>query len=92
MGHPRALATLVSGLLVEKRLGAPSPAWQAAGRLLWHNGATRDASVFAGAFTDTGDWVVVHRLGGSPDGTDALGVDILAEGRPTASGTSEAAS
>ncbi|MEU2112991.1 serine hydrolase domain-containing protein [Streptomyces sp. NPDC019507] len=79
---PRALGAVVSGLLVEQRLGGPSPAWQAAGRLLWHNGATRDASVFAGAFPDTGDWVLVHRLGGSPDETDRLGVELLAEARP----------
>jgi D-alanyl-D-alanine-carboxypeptidase/D-alanyl-D-alanine-endopeptidase len=52
------------------------------GRLLWHNGATRDASVFTGAFPDTGDWVLVHRLGGSPDDTDRLGVELLAEARP----------
>lgn len=79
---PRALGAVVSGLLVEQRLGGPSPAWQTAGRLLWHNGATRDASVFAGAFPDTGDWVLVHRLGGSPDETDRLGVELLAEARP----------
>jgi D-alanyl-D-alanine-carboxypeptidase/D-alanyl-D-alanine-endopeptidase len=79
---PRALAVVVSGLLVERKLGDPSPAWQTAGRLLWHNGATRDASVFTGAFPDTGDWVLVHRLGGSPDDTDRLGVELLAEARP----------
>ncbi|MFH9013826.1 serine hydrolase domain-containing protein [Streptomyces sp. NPDC017943] len=79
---PRALAAVVSGLLVERKLGAPSPAWQTAGRLLWHNGATRDASVFAGAFADTGDWVLIHRIGGSPDDTDRIGLDVLAESRP----------
>ncbi|MFJ7180212.1 serine hydrolase domain-containing protein [Streptomyces massasporeus] len=79
---PRALAAVVSGLLVEQKLGVPSPAWQEAGRLLWHNGATRDASVFAGAFSDTGDWVLVHRIGGSPDDTDRLGLELLAEALP----------
>lgn len=81
---PRALARVVSGLLVEKKLGAPSASWQVADRLLWHNGATRDASVFAGAFTDTGDWVLVHRLGGSRKDTDRLGVKLLTEARPEA--------
>ncbi|MFD7444533.1 hypothetical protein [Streptomyces sp. NPDC059909] len=78
---PRALATLVTGLLVDHTLGEPAAAWQTADRLRWHNGATRDASVFAGAFDDTGDWVVVHRLGGSPEETDGLGVDLLARAR-----------
>ncbi|GAA3188019.1 MULTISPECIES: serine hydrolase domain-containing protein [Streptomyces] len=76
---PRALAALVTGLLVERRLGEPAPTWQTAGRLRWHNGATRDASVFAGALAGTGEWVVVHRLGGSPEETDALGVRLLEE-------------
>lgn len=79
---PRALATVVRGLLVERRLGDPAPAWETADRLRWHNGATRDASVFAGAFTDTGDWVLVHRLGGSPNDTDEIGIGPLAEARP----------
>ncbi|MFE3324947.1 serine hydrolase domain-containing protein [Streptomyces sp. NPDC059176] len=78
---PRALAELVTGLLVDRKLGDPAAAWQTADRLRWHNGATRDASVFAGAFDDTGDWVVVHRLGGKPATTDHLGIDLLARGR-----------
>ncbi|MFF4603969.1 serine hydrolase domain-containing protein [Streptomyces sp. NPDC001339] len=78
---PRALAAVVTGLLVDHRLGAPAPAWQTAGHLRWHNGATRDASTFAGAFADTGEWVLIHRLGGSPDGTDQIGVRLLKEAR-----------
>ncbi|MFF3762941.1 serine hydrolase domain-containing protein [Streptomyces sp. NPDC001922] len=77
---PRATADLVVGLLVEGRLGAPAPTWQSAAGLTWHNGATRNASAFAGAFPD-GQWVVVHRLGGSPERTDAMAVEHLRETR-----------
>ncbi|MFJ4874121.1 serine hydrolase domain-containing protein [Streptomyces sp. NPDC088745] len=75
---PRAAAALVTGLLVERRLGEPALSWQRAGTLLWHNGATGDASVFTGALPD-GHWVMVHRLTGQAEGTDALGIEILKE-------------
>ncbi|MFE0512542.1 serine hydrolase domain-containing protein [Streptomyces sp. NPDC058964] len=77
---PRASAELLVRLLVERRLGDPAPTWQTAGPLLWHNGATRDASVFAGATAD-GRWVLVHRLNGDPDDTDRTGVEVLRRGR-----------
>ncbi|MFI9153919.1 serine hydrolase [Streptomyces sp. NPDC053367] len=73
---PRAAAELVVGLLVERRLGEPALSWQTAGPLRWHNGATRHASVFAGAMDD-GRWVLVHRLGGSPQETDRTGIELL---------------
>ncbi|MET8805631.1 serine hydrolase domain-containing protein [Streptomyces sp. NPDC004546] len=73
---PRAVAELLVRLVIERRLGDPAPSWQSAGALLWHNGATRHASVFAGAMAD-GRWVVVHRLGGRPEETDQAGVDVL---------------
>lgn len=76
---PRAVAALVVGLLVERRLGEPAVGWQSAGPLYWHNGATRDASVFAGAMAD-GRWVVVHRLNGRPDDTDRAGIELLRRG------------
>ncbi|MGW0771315.1 serine hydrolase domain-containing protein [Streptomyces sp. NPDC002676] len=77
---PRAAADLVVGLLIERSLGGPGLAWQTAGPLLWHNGATRDASVFAGAMPD-GRWVLVHRLNGPPEATDQLGLQILKDGK-----------
>ncbi|MFE4872549.1 serine hydrolase domain-containing protein [Streptomyces sp. NPDC056682] len=73
---PRAAARLVTALLVERRLGEPAPSWQTAGPLLWHNGATGDASVFTGAMPD-GRWVLVHRLSGRSDETDELGIELL---------------
>ncbi|MEU2062286.1 serine hydrolase domain-containing protein [Streptomyces sp. NPDC013455] len=73
---PRALGDLVVRLLVERRLGEPAVSWQSAGPLRWHNGATGDASAFAGAMDD-GRWVVVHRLGGRPQDTDRAGVAAL---------------
>ncbi|MFJ3307952.1 serine hydrolase domain-containing protein [Streptomyces sp. NPDC086549] len=73
---PRAAAELLVRLLVERRLGDPAPTWQTAGPLRWHNGATRDASVFAGA-TEDGRWVLVHRLNGDPDDTDRTGIKVL---------------
>ncbi|MFG2571630.1 serine hydrolase domain-containing protein [Streptomyces sp. NPDC048481] len=73
---PRAAADLVVRLLVERRFGEPAPSWQVAGGLRWHNGATRHASLFTGA-TEDGSWVLVHRLGADPDGTDRLGVETL---------------
>ncbi|MFF9089418.1 serine hydrolase domain-containing protein [Streptomyces sp. NPDC014991] len=73
---PRAVAALVVRLLVERRLGEPAVSWQSAGPLRWHNGATRDASVFAGAMED-GRWVVVHRLNGRAEDTDRAAVELL---------------
>ncbi|MEV6048484.1 serine hydrolase domain-containing protein [Streptomyces xanthochromogenes] len=73
---PRAAAQVVTALLVERKLGEPAPSWQTAGPLLWHNGATRDASVFTGAMPD-GTWVLVHRLSGQAETTDNLAIDLL---------------
>ncbi|MEU7084112.1 serine hydrolase domain-containing protein [Streptomyces achromogenes] len=73
---PRAVAALVVALLVERRLGEPAVGWQSAGPLYWHNGATRDASVFAGATAD-GRWAVVHRLNGRAEDTDRAGIALL---------------
>ncbi|MET8766652.1 serine hydrolase domain-containing protein [Streptomyces sp. NPDC004658] len=73
---PRAAADLVVRLLVERRLGDPAPSWQTSGPLRWHNGATRHASLFAGA-TDDGRWVLIHRLNATPEDTDRAGLDIL---------------
>ncbi|MDQ1009474.1 D-alanyl-D-alanine-carboxypeptidase/D-alanyl-D-alanine-endopeptidase [Streptomyces sp. V4I23] len=88
---PRAVARLVQGLLVDGALGEPAVSWQSAGELRWHNGATRDASVFAGAFPGTTTWAVVHRLGGRPAGTDRAGLKLLAEAKkaPQGRGTPE---
>ncbi|MFJ6699860.1 serine hydrolase domain-containing protein [Streptomyces sp. NPDC091272] len=73
---PRALARLVPALLVDRRLGDPALSWQRTGRLLWHNGATGDASVFTGALPD-GSWVLVHRLNGQVSHTDELAIALL---------------
>ncbi|MDH6129570.1 serine hydrolase domain-containing protein [Kitasatospora sp. GP82] len=78
---PRAVAALVTGLLVERRLGEPAPSWQRTGELHWHNGATRDSSVFTGAMPD-GRWVVIHRLRSSAARTDREGVRILLRTEP----------
>ncbi|MEU6098375.1 serine hydrolase [Streptomyces sp. NPDC047079] len=72
---PRATARLVTDLLVDRRLGEPAPAWQKAGHLLWHNGATRDASIFAGAAPQ--GWILVHRLSGESAATDKLALGTL---------------
>ncbi|WP_432139062.1 MULTISPECIES: serine hydrolase domain-containing protein [unclassified Streptomyces] len=77
---PRAAADLVVRLLLERRLGDPAPSWQTSGPLRWHNGATRHASLFAGA-TDDGRWALVHRLNGAPDDTDRMGVELLRQPR-----------
>jgi CubicO group peptidase (beta-lactamase class C family) len=73
---PRAAADLVVRLLVERRLGDPAPSWQTSGPLRWHNGATRHASLFAGAMDD-GRWVLIHRLNAVPEDTDRAGIEIL---------------
>ncbi|MFI5978975.1 serine hydrolase domain-containing protein [Streptomyces sp. NPDC051452] len=72
---PEATARLVTGLLVDRRLGEPAPAWQKAGHLLWHNGATGGASVFAGAAPQ--GWVLVHRLSGQSAATDRLALETF---------------
>lgn len=66
----------MTALLIDRKLGEPALSWQRAGTLLWHNGATGDASVFAGAVPD-GRWVLVHRLTGQADRTDELGIELL---------------
>ncbi|BAG16858.1 MULTISPECIES: hypothetical protein [Streptomyces] len=63
-------------LLVERRLGEPAPSWQTAGRLRWHDGATRGASVFAGAMDD-GTWIMVHSLSGQPLPTEEMAAQVL---------------
>ncbi|MGW3830843.1 serine hydrolase domain-containing protein [Streptomyces microflavus] len=73
---PRDTAHLVTRLLVERRLGDPAPSWQTTGRLRWHDGATRGASVFAGAMAD-GTWVMVHRLSGQPLPTEETAARVL---------------
>lgn len=77
---PRAVGALLTKVLVERELGDPADTWQRTGRLLWHDGATRNASIFAGAFGD-GDWLVVHRLNGSTERTDRVAVKYLQAAR-----------
>ncbi|MFE2583425.1 serine hydrolase domain-containing protein [Streptomyces sp. NPDC059378] len=75
---PRTLARVLTGLVLERSLGDPALGWQRTGPLpvIWHNGATHTASVFAGAVPD-GRWTVVHRLSGDSDATDRAGLDYL---------------
>lgn len=73
---PRETARLVTKLLVERKLGEPALTWQTSGRLRWHNGVTRGASVFAGALDD-GTRVMVHRLSGRPTPIENTAVQIL---------------
>jgi len=75
---PRTLARVLTGLVLERALGDPAPGWQRTGPLpvIWHNGATGTASVFAGAVPD-GRWTVVHRLSSASDATDRAGLDYL---------------
>ncbi|MFD9396037.1 serine hydrolase domain-containing protein [Streptomyces sp. NPDC060000] len=75
---PRTLSRVLTGLVLDRSLGEPALAWQRTGPLpvIWHNGATRTASVFAGAVPD-GRWTVVHRLSDSSDVTDRTGLDYL---------------
>ncbi|WP_424863387.1 serine hydrolase domain-containing protein [Streptomyces sp. MMS24-I29] len=80
---PRATADLVTALLVERKLGEPALSWQRASTLLWHNGATGDTSVFAGAMPDS-RWVLIHRLTGQADRTDELGIKLLQQAAPRA--------
>ncbi|MEU1303870.1 serine hydrolase domain-containing protein [Streptomyces shenzhenensis] len=77
---PRAAADLVVRLLVQRRLGDPAPSWQTSNSLRWHNGATRHASLFAGAMED-GRWVLIHRLNAVPEDTDRAGIKALKESR-----------
>ncbi|RKN08440.1 class A beta-lactamase-related serine hydrolase [Streptomyces radicis] len=71
---------LITGVLIDRTLGAPAPTWHAAGPLLWHNGATRRSSIFTGAFAD-GEWIVMHRLSGAPQRTDRMALAELRAAR-----------
>ncbi|MGW2512266.1 serine hydrolase domain-containing protein [Streptomyces scopuliridis] len=73
---PRDTAHLVTRLLVEQRLGEPALSWRTTGALRWHNGATRKATVFAGAMTD-GTWIMVHRLSAQPLPTEKMAAQVL---------------
>lgn len=73
---PRTMARVLVGLLVERRLGTPAPTWRRGPSTLWHNGATRHASVVAAA-RDDGAWLLLHRFG-DPAKTDRLAVSTLA--------------
>ncbi|MCX4583772.1 serine hydrolase domain-containing protein [Streptomyces sp. NBC_01481] len=75
---PRTLSRVLTGLVLDRSLGEPSLGWQRTGPLplIWHNGATRTASMFAGAVPD-GRWTVVHRLSSSYNVTDRVGLDYL---------------
>ncbi|MFF4591049.1 serine hydrolase domain-containing protein [Streptomyces sp. NPDC001388] len=79
---PRTLARVLTGLVLDRSLGEPALGWQRTGPLpvIWHNGATGTASVFAGAVPD-GRWTVVHRLSGTPEVTDRVGLDYLRTAR-----------
>lgn len=83
VGNPRTLARVLTGLVIERALGEPAPGWQRTGPLplIWHNGATGTASVFAGAVPD-GRWTVVHRLNSSYEVTDQAGLDYLRTAQP----------
>ncbi|GAA2948307.1 MULTISPECIES: serine hydrolase domain-containing protein [Streptomyces] len=86
---PKATADLVTALLVERKLGEPALSWQKAGPLLWHNGATGDASAFAGAMPD-GRWALIHRLTNQADSTDELGIKLLQQASPSNSAEQQA--
>ncbi|MFD7696447.1 serine hydrolase domain-containing protein [Streptomyces sp. NPDC059805] len=75
---PRTMARVLTGLVVDRCLGEPVLGWQRTGPLplIWHNGGTGTASMFAGALPD-GRWTVVHRLCTAYDETDGLGLDEL---------------
>lgn len=84
-GTPRAAARWLHAVLVEERFGPAAgqhgPVWARTGPALWHNGATRDASVLAAALPGTGLYVLVHALGRPHDETDAHGLRLLAAQR-----------
>ncbi|MEU6050744.1 serine hydrolase domain-containing protein [Streptomyces xanthochromogenes] len=77
-GTPRTAARLLVSLAVDQRLGEPALSWMRTGSSTWHNGATRNSSVFGGAHTD-GRWVLVHRLHGNPGRTDRLALKVFKE-------------
>ncbi len=79
-----AVAELVRGLLVDQVLGPPALTWRQNGALIWHNGGTRDAQVFAGLHRENRTWVVVHCLDAGPDEADRAGVRLLRDGKADA--------
>ncbi|MFJ7209617.1 serine hydrolase domain-containing protein [Streptomyces sp. NPDC098789] len=76
-----AAARLLTKTVVEGALGELAPTWQRAGDVAWHNGHTRGACVFAAA-RPGGDWILVHRLGGTPRAAENIAAGHLAGGRP----------
>ncbi|MFE2643513.1 serine hydrolase domain-containing protein [Streptomyces nigra] len=80
---PRIMARVLTGLVVDRALGEPALGWQRTGPLplIWHNGGTGTASMFAGALPD-GRWTVVHRLCTAYDETDRAGLEYLRAAGP----------
>ncbi|MFI1826057.1 serine hydrolase domain-containing protein [Streptomyces sp. NPDC020412] len=75
---PRTTARVLVGLAVDRALGEPAPSWVRTSTSVFHDGATRDSSVFAGARAD-GNWIVVHRLRGNGRRTVDLAVKTMKE-------------
>jgi D-alanyl-D-alanine-carboxypeptidase/D-alanyl-D-alanine-endopeptidase len=82
----RTVSLLLTGLLIDRKLGDPAPSWRRIGNpplpLTYHNGGTRKSTVFAGALPD-GRWVVVHRLSGDVKAIDRAGVAELHAADPS---------
>ncbi|MFG3256203.1 serine hydrolase domain-containing protein [Streptomyces sp. NPDC048172] len=73
---PRALAEVVTGLLVRRTLGEPSLSWTRSGPGYWHDGSTGGYATFA-AVRDDGRWAVVSRIGGRADTANKIGLQAL---------------
>lgn len=80
---PRTMATVLVGLLIDRRLGPPAPTWRRGNSsTLWHNGATRGASAVAVA-NDDGRWLLLHRLHGNAVRTDRMAIKAFEASRPS---------
>ncbi|MFV2117203.1 serine hydrolase domain-containing protein [Streptomyces sp. Act-28] len=82
----RTASLILTGLLLDRKLGEPAPSWRRIGNpplpLTYHNGGTRRSTIFTGALPD-GRWVVVHRLSGDVRTIDRAGVAELHAAHPS---------
>lgn len=79
-GTARGILQYAQAMLADDPVGgAQQRWWRSSGELRWHNGATRDASVFVGHLPRQRRTVVVHAVGQPADVTDALALQLLSQ-------------
>ncbi len=76
-GTVRSTFNYVTSELAGQKVSTSPLGWQNSGPLIWHNGATRNASIFAAYLPEREIAIVYHGLNQRPNITDAKALKIL---------------